>query len=373
MVSLVIACNSRALGGAEILSIRLAEALTQRGIPVALALPEDSPACARAAGAHIQTLPLEVGPKISFRNIFLTLLRAPWDYLAFRRFLKAHIVSQPGCPIVFQFKKEQFLGTLAAHRLGIRVHWIEHGPLPKGMCRWPWTALYRMASRRASQIIVVSSATQKSLERCGVPSEKIRVIYPGIPVSFFNSDGAASEGELVIGTVSRLLRNKCIDDFILAASLVCKRWPAAKFLIVGDGADRARLEQFARTHALTGIHFAGAQSPVEPWIRRMTVVVNSTAAEGEGMPLRILEAMACGRAVVSTDIGGCAEALGYGRYGRLVPPKRPDLLAAAIEDLLKHPDETAWLGKEAQAWCRQTFSQDAIAMQWMDALGLPVR
>ncbi|MFF7854765.1 glycosyltransferase [Streptomyces sp. NPDC007904] len=139
--------------------------------------------------------------------------------------------------------------------------------------------------------------------------------------------------------VGRLCRQKGQDVLLRAWSAVVRRVPDARLVLVGDGPDRDRLRALAPESVL----FAGAVADASPWYQAADVVV--LPSRWEGMALAPLEAMACGRPVVVTDVDGARESLPSSFAARcLVPPENPELLAGAVSGLLLDPPLRASLG-----------------------------
>jgi glycosyltransferase involved in cell wall biosynthesis len=148
------------------------------------------------------------------------------------------------------------------------------------------------------------------------------------------------DGPLVV-CVGRLCRQKGQDVLLRAWPAVVRRVPGARLVLVGDGPEEARL----RASAPASVLFAGAVDEVVPWYRAADVVV--LPSRWEGMALAPLEAMACGRPVVLTEVAGARECLPPGQEP--VPVEQPGPLADRIAALLLDPPLRARLGEEARA------------------------
>lgn len=143
--------------------------------------------------------------------------------------------------------------------------------------------------------------------------------------------------------VGRLCRQKGQDVLLRAWPAVTARVPGARLVLVGDGPDRAAL----RAQAPPRVLFAGSSRDPASWYAAADLVV--LPSRWEGMALAPLEAMACGRPVVLSDVGGARESLPAGHDAAcLVPPEDPEALAAATARLLTDRDLSTALGRQAR-------------------------
>jgi glycosyltransferase involved in cell wall biosynthesis len=141
--------------------------------------------------------------------------------------------------------------------------------------------------------------------------------------------------------VGRLCRQKGQAVLLRAWSSVARRVPGARLVLVGDGPDRDRL----RAYAPRSVLFTGAVADVVPWYQAADLVV--LPSRWEGMALAPLEAMACGRPVVATDVDGARESLPLSLAPHcLVPPENPATLARTLTELLLDPPLRASLGRQ---------------------------
>jgi glycosyltransferase involved in cell wall biosynthesis len=136
--------------------------------------------------------------------------------------------------------------------------------------------------------------------------------------------------------IGRLVPIKDVPTFLAAAALVRKSRPDSHFALVGDGEERSLLEERCRSLGLLDVvHFYGWQRDLVAVYGDLEVVVN--ASRNEGTPVALIEALAAGRPVVATRVGGTPDLLGQGAYGLLVPPADPEALAAGILKALGDP------------------------------------
>ncbi|MCH8924188.1 MAG: glycosyltransferase, partial [Planctomycetes bacterium] len=144
-----------------------------------------------------------------------------------------------------------------------------------------------------------------------------------------------------------------------AAAAVCRDVPNARFLIVGDGPQRAELESLAARLDLTGaVHFLGCRGDVPKILSASDVFALTSHVEAS--PVSILEAMACGRPVVSTRVGSVAESVGDGETGYLVEPGDTDALAARLVELLGDREQASRMGRAGRQRVLATSSLERM-------------
>lgn len=204
----------------------------------------------------------------------------------------------------------------------------------------------RATVRRADAFVAISGPIGAELREAGVPEARILAVPNGVDVERFRPAAAEEraalrrslglpEGPLVVYT-GRLAPEKGVDVLAAAWPRVLARLPSARLWMLGDGAERGRLADAARQAGVAGtIALPGPVADVSPFVRAADAAV--LPSRTEGMPVALLEAMACAVPVVATAVGGSAEVLRDGVTGRLVPPERPDALADALVEALEEP------------------------------------
>ncbi|GGN54599.1 glycosyl transferase family 1 [Streptomyces albiflavescens] len=238
----------------------------------------------------------------------------------------------------------------------------------------------RWGARWASLVVCVSEAERATGLRAGVRAQW-RVIPNGVdPVRFHPAavdcvraalpllgDVGADPAAPLVVCVGRLCRQKGQDVLLEAWSSVRRRMPGARLVLVGDGPDAERL----RAGAPGDVLFAGAALDAVPWYQAADLVV--LPSRWEGMALAPLEAMACGRPVVMTDVDGARESLPPGLVARcLVPARAPGPLAEAICGLLSDPSLRESLGHQGRRHVVTTHdvrrATDAVAEVYRELL-----
>lgn len=203
----------------------------------------------------------------------------------------------------------------------------------------------RFGARWATRVVCVSDAERRTGERCGIAASW-RVVPNGVDTGRFRPEGDSAPsgaGPLVV-CVGRLCRQKGQDVLLRAWPEVVRRVGGARLVLVGDGPDAELL----RRGAPASVEFAGAASDVAPWYRAADVVV--LPSRWEGMALAPLEAMACARPVLVTDVDGARESLPPSHQPScLVPPEDPGALARALTALLRDEPLRSVLGAQGRA------------------------
>jgi len=249
-------------------------------------------------------------------------------------------------------------GRIAARRAGVPLILHEHFADPKMP---PYQKVPDLFLRNLiDHAIAVSQSTANFLIKDRfVPEDRVAVVFNGAPLDQFaprsRDEGYAIRAALgipmaapVITTIGRLNAQKGHDTLISAAALVIARHPEVRFLIVGDGDLLAPLEAQASTLGISEqMVFAGHRKDV-PEILAATDVL-CISSNYEGTPLVLFEAMAAGKAVVSTAVDGCREVIQDKRTGLLVPPKDPEKLGEALLKVIDDVPLRARLEKAAQA------------------------
>jgi glycosyltransferase involved in cell wall biosynthesis len=279
--------------------------------------------------------------------------------------------------------KAGVLGRLAARWCGVPVvvHTF-HGHVLRGYFGPLRTALFRrlerLLARLSDVLIAVSEGVARDLVSLGVAApEKFRVLPLGLslepmtqslPRGMLRKEAGFPEGGKLVGVVGRLVPIKDLPCLLEAAAIARNSRPDLYFSIVGDGQERSLLQRQATRLGLspTGLHFHGWHSDLRSVYGDLDLVVNCSL--NEGTPVALIEAMAAGRPVVATRVGGTPDLLGEGRFGRLVPPGEPAALAAVILEILgEGMDQALSRAAEARRHVLRYYTADRLVAD-MDAL-----
>jgi glycosyltransferase involved in cell wall biosynthesis len=275
-------------------------------------------------------------------------------------------------------------GRIAARLTGAAAIHTFHGIHPAGYGRL-YLRLERALARWSFAVVHVSESQAGEARALGLaPAGRTRVIVNGVDAALVRAVAERAPmsraalglrpDALVLATVARFDPVKRLEVLVRAVPLLVARVPEAQLLIVGDGPERDTLRALARTLAPgDGVVFAGAI----PDAARVLPVVDLyvTASRREGLPLAVLEAMACGLPVLATAAPGHVDAVEPEVTGRLVPLDDAPGLAAAAALLLRDPALRARMGRAGRERVERHFSHARVLAEVADlyraAVGFP--
>ncbi len=225
----------------------------------------------------------------------------------------------------------------------------------------------RLLARWTDRVVGNSDAVVEFYRNAGIPPKKLAMIYSGIePSEPLKVDGAEVRRSLglepdapLVLFAGRLAAQKGVDDLLMAADLLHHIRPSVRYLIVGDGPLRGRLEELSRGLHLGGVaHFLGHRDDVPTLMAASDAVV--LPSHYEGLPNVVLEAMLAGKPVVATDAPGTTEVVVDGETGVLVPRGRPPRLAQALRTVLDDRPLALRLGEAGRIRALGAFGVDAM-------------
>ncbi len=266
------------------------------------------------------------------------------------------------------------LGSLAASGRRVRAvnaltglgYTFTSGSAKARLIRPVMAALLRWLLNRDGQVVLVQNPDDRAnMLALGIAAQRI-VLIPGSGVDINTLQPMPEPaGPVTMAFVGRLLADKGIRTLIEAQRLLRDRRVNVELLLAGTpdpanpaSAGEADLAGWAR---MPGVILLGRVAPIASvWQRAHIAVLPSRR---EGLPMSLLEAAACGRPMVATDVPGCREIVRPGETGLLVPVDDPTALAAAIETLAASPELRARYGAAARRLAVERFSADAIGRE----------
>jgi glycosyltransferase involved in cell wall biosynthesis len=285
-------------------------------------------------------------------------VRAPWDAPRIAALLRMlHALR----PTIFQANAPSpwacEYGVVAALALPrARVVRVVHCPSPPTYERQ--RRLARLTSTRLAAEIAVGRASARELEAmAGLDTGSVTTIYNGVDDS--GSRRTGSTGGRIVGWVGRLDDEKGIDVLLHAL----QRLPDVSAILVGDGPKKEQLEALARELGVAPrVEFAGWHDAPQDVLRRTDAFVLPSRIEA--FPLSVLEAFLLELPVIASDVGSVSEVVKPGKTGLLVPPERPDELAAALRTVLDDGALARRLAQAGGALVRERFTARSMASRY---------
>jgi glycosyltransferase involved in cell wall biosynthesis len=228
----------------------------------------------------------------------------------------------------------------------------------------------RWKHRQVDCFICASEAIRQMVVADGVPAERTVTVHEGIDVEHVRAAPPVNVHEAfwlphqapVVGNVAALVPHKGQRHLIEAAHLIVQQMPDVRFLILGEGELREMLERQVREHRLEKhVLLPGFRTDVLGCMKGFDVFVMSSVTEGLGTAL--LDAMACGKAIVGTRTGGIPEVVEDGVTGRLVPPRDHASMARAILSMLADENERQRMGDAGLARVLSRFTVERMVTE----------
>lgn len=225
------------------------------------------------------------------------------------------------------------------------------------------------------KVVTVSEYVRKYLiHEEGIAETKVVSIPTGIDIERFNPDKvkAVSRSEFnipsgapVIGTVAILRRKKDHHTLLDAIPIILKEFPDAVFIFAGDGPQREDIERKILEKGIgKNVKLLGFRKDIPEILKMIDLFVLPTLQEALGTSY--LEAMAMGKPVVGTKVGGVPEVVMDGISGVLVEPEKSQLLAKAIIELLRDKEKMKRMGRAGEAYVKENYSVDVMVRRLFD-------
>ena len=375
-IPIVIYTDAAEPGGTTGYTVQLARGIRARGYTVAAVVPSGdllAPMRAQLAGADVTvhaTEDLDTSPSGRLRRV---------------QRLASVVRQYEGCVLALMMGYHTFGGPASlAGRLG-RARAIVRADLQPPMP--PISTMERVSVKvkdLLTDAVVVGAGENIDafVTLIGRRRGLMRVIHTGIPLERWQPDRGRADAraglgytdrDLVIGTTSRLgEERKGVAEFVDMAGRVARAFPQTRFLVVGEGHLRPRLEAQAAGLGLGDrIIFTGWRSDVPELVAAMDVFVMPSLFEGG--PTTVLEAMAARKPVVATNVGMVPEVIEHGRTGLVVPPGNAEALADGVIQLVANDAARCEMAEAARAHALRDFSIDRMVERYLVAFADVVR
>ncbi len=243
--------------------------------------------------------------------------------------------------------------------------WYDNNPVVR-----LYGALDRLVLRNYAGVVAVSDEVQQRLLQAGVPAHRIHLIRNGIDLQPFDitrpspGEHRGPDRPLLVGLVGRLATEKGIELFLQAARDVLVDQPSTKFVVVGDGPDRAKLEALIDHLGIReSVSMPGRSEDMPSVYASLDVMVSSSRKEG--LPIAILEGMASRLPVVATAVGAVPSVVQDGRTGVLVPTGNVGALKSAILGLLRDSVQRERYGNAGRQSIAESFSAERMSADYL--------
>lgn len=351
---------------------KLIEALVGRGhrvVAIASSISGDVAARLREIGAE----PLSVPIANQSLNPFSALATVGALVRAFRSIRPAAVIAYTAKPVT--------LGSIAARLTpgarfvalitGLGFAFIPGQGARRRLARRAALFLYRLALR-GSAAIIFQNPDDRDFFRTHdlLPSEPEPIVVGGSGIDLDHYRPAPLPDRMAFLMVSRLLGDKGVREYLTASVNLKRRHPDVAFRLIGyfDDSPDAVSREAVDAAIAGGVEYLGRQEDVRPFIADASVYV--LPSYHEGTPRSVLEAMAMGRPIVTTDVAGCRQTVDEGVNGLLVDARDAEALEAAMELLIGDPGRLAEMGARSREIAQQRFDVHKVNRTILEAAGL---
>ena len=349
-----------ALGGGPEYMYSLVKGLDRSKYHIVAACPVDGPYFQRLRDLGIETIDLPI--RSLHLGVLLRLVRIVRKFkidLIHSHGKGAGIYSRP-------------LGVITRTPVIHTLHGIHYGAYNPLMRKF-YFLIERFLTSLTYKIVNLSESEEKEGLRLGIINkEKSRVIYSGIDLNRFDKvkiNLARKRKELgltgrniVVGNVARFNLQKGHEYLIKAIPFVLRKYPRTKLLLVGDGELRGEMESLVgELEIKDNVIFTGFREDIPKILRIMDIFVLPSL--WEGLPIVLLEAMACEKPIVATNVIGNKEVIIDGETGFLISPKDPRKLAEKIIFLIENKPLRERLGENGRRRVEKTYPLDRMVKE----------
>lgn len=354
--------------------IHLARMAKLRGWRVALAGQNDDDAAVaaiEAEGFDFRPLRVDQGSLSLFRLLALT-----WQiYWLCRN-------TRPSAFHAFTIKPI-IAGLIASYfaRVPVRVATVTglgHAFLSTSrIVKWSATWLLKLSMLTANRVFFYNAADQAFYVNHGIVSrdKSALVAGSGIDTSKYQPSKVKRGGVFTLVFVGRMLIEKGVPELIEAMRIVRTQNTNVNLFLIGDidpyNPSSLTKENLQSIDKLSYISWVGQVQDVRPFMQNAHAIV--LPSHREGIPLALLEGAAMGRALLATDVPGCADVVLHGKTGLLVPPNNPQRLADAILELAENCDLLDQFGEDARADAEDRFDTNVINGSIVDEYAILAR
>lgn len=348
----------------------LIRAMVDRGHRVTACAPEADPE-GRVAGlgaAFLQTPFFRVGTnplsELKMERMYLEIMRAERPDVVFCYTIKPNVYGPPaagraGVPRVY------------AMVTGLGNAFIAGGGARGALMKFLAGRLYARAARRCDRLIFQNPDDRRDFLGMKLVREDKTALVSGSGVNMERYTPVPMPEQPLFLMISRMIREKGVLVYLEACRSLKKRCPQARCALLGpfeeniNAVRRETVDAFVQDGS---VEYWGETDDVRPYLARCSALV--LPSYREGTPRSVLEAMACGRAVITTDAPGCRETVLPGVSGLLVPPGDPEALSRAMAQMLEQPGMPERMGAAGLDYCRRKYDVNEVNREMLAIMGL---
>ena len=288
----------------------------------------------------------------------------PMDMLKSYRLIKSIINKEKITIVHSHHRMAAFYAELAAPKKVVKVANAHNTFIDK-------KKLTQLAYRDTKVVAVGEIVKKNLIEYFEISKEQVCVIHNAVksfdgnivPIEALYQE--RQKGNVLIGNIGRLSEQKGINYFIEAAEITTRTHPEARFVIVGDGEEREKLQAQVKVKGLQDkVLFLGYRNDIQNVMSQLDFVVLSSL--WEGLPLTPIEAYSVGKTVIGTAVDGTPEIIRDGVDGYLVEPRNPVQLAEKMNKLIENPRIRSEMETQAMKRYQDEFSFEKLSKRYID-------
>lgn len=301
------------------------------------------------------------------------------DIIIFFKYLRLYIKEKPDITFNYLVKPVVY-GSLAARIAGVKniysmiaglgslfVEERKHSIVQKIV-----RIMYKMSLPCCNRVFFQNHNDIEEFVRTNIVNKENAILVNGSGVNMERYTQTPLPSSPIFLLMARLIWDKGIKEYIEAAQIVKEKYPYAKFQLLGpfDINPTAIQPSELQTYIDNGIiEYLGETRDVRPYLNACSIYVLPSKYR-EGVPHSILEALAMGRPVITTDSPGCRETVEEGKNGLLVKTGDSKMLAEKMIWMIEHPNEWRRMGQESYNLCREKFDVRMVNKTLLDSMGL---
>jgi glycosyltransferase involved in cell wall biosynthesis len=297
-----------------------------------------------------------------------------WTLIELMKQIKPDVlIAYTAKPVIYGSFAARLAGVPSVTALitGLGYAFVEGNEAKRWLARYMLSILYRLTLSRCQCVLFQNPDDRQTFLDLGIISKRTPaqvVNGSGVDTDFYSLTPVPDKTRFLM--ITRLLGDKGVREYAQAARILRARSPKAEVALAGYldiSPNSIKPAELAGWQA-EGLEFLGTADDVRPAIARSTVVV--LPSYREGTPRVVLEAMAMGRAIITSDAPGCRETVKHGLNGLLVPPRDAETLAAAMLELASDPDLVRSMGKASRQIAVERYEASKVARDVLRYAGL---